>query len=72
MCVYVCVFVCVCVCVCMGVYVYRFFLELKPNATASVKDMMNPMYDPTITTTDESKHVYPNDSLLSTLYNYMK
>ena len=64
-------YTCVCVCVCVCVYVYRFFLELEPNATASVEDMKNPMYDPTITTIDESKHVYLNDGRLSTLYNYM-
>ena len=68
---HVCACVCVYVCVYMGVYVYRFFLELEPNVAASVEDMKNPMYDPTITTIDESKHVYPNDSRLTTLYNCM-
>ena len=56
----------------VGVYVYLLFLlELEPNATATVEDLKNPMYDPTITTIDEGKHVYPYQSILSTLYIYM-
>ena len=58
-----CVSMYTCACVCIS-----FLLELEPDVTANVEDMKNPMHDPTITTIDESKHVYSCHSLLSTLY----